>query len=408
MAISNKLTDLKIRQAIPSNKVSKLSDGRGMYLLLHPNGSKYWRMDFRHQGKQKTLALGIWPEVSLREARERRDKAKFEIQRGINPIEQRRTEENDKKSQQKLIEKRLKNTFHAVANEWLSKHALSWSEDHIRRVTRALENHIYPYLRDQALEEIEAPELLDVLRKLESQGKHEAAHRARQRLEAIFRYGITTRKCKKNPAIDLKGALTTHKVKNHAYLQETDIPIFMSKLDQYDGDRLTKLAVKFILYTFVRTSELRFAVWDEIDLDEINPIWKIPSERMKMKRPHYVPLVPQTIQLLDEVRTLKNSKDLIFPSQKNIRKAMSENTLLYALYRMGYHSRTTVHGFRSTASTVLNESRKWHPDVIERQLAHVEGNKVRAAYNHAEYLDERREMMQWWADKLDEFKECST
>ena len=168
----------------------------------------------------------------------------------------------------------------------------------------------------------------------------------------------------------------------------------MSKLDQYDGDRLTKLAVKFILYTFVRTSELRFAVWDEIDLDEINPIWKIPYERMKMKRPHYVPLVPQTIQLLDEARTLKNSKDLIFPSQKNIRKAMSENTLLYALYRMGYHSRTTVHGFRSTASTILNESRKWHPDVIEKQLAHVEGNKVRAAYNHAEYLDERREMMQ--------------
>ena len=210
MAISNKLTDLKIRQAIPSNKVSKLSDGRGMYLLLHPNGSKYWRMDFRHQGKQKTLALGIWPEVSLREAREKRDKAKLEIQSGINPIEQRRTEENDKKSQQELIENRLKNTFHAVANEWLSKHALSWSEDHIRRVSRALENHIYPYLRDQALEEIDAPELLDVLRKLESQGKHEAAHRARQRLEAIFRYGITIGKCKKNPAIDLKGALITH------------------------------------------------------------------------------------------------------------------------------------------------------------------------------------------------------
>lgn len=395
MAISNKLTDLKIRQAIPSNKVSKLSDGRGMYLLLHPNGSKYWRMDFRHQGKQKTLALGIWPEVSLREAREKRDKAKLEIQSKINPIEQRRTEENDEKSQQELIENRLKNTFHTVANEWLNKHALSWSEDHIRRVTHALENHIYPYLKDQTLEEIEAPKLLNMLRKLESQEKHEAAHKTRQRLEAIFRYGITTGKYKKNPAIDLKGALTTHKMKNHAYLREDDLPIFISKLDQYEGDRLTQIAVTFILYTFVKTSELRLAIWDEIDLDRINPIWKIPSERMKMKRPHYVPLVPQTVELLNEVKALIDSKDLIFPSQKNIQKAMSENTLLYALYRMGYHSRTTVHGFRSTANTILNKSRKWHPNVIEKQLAHKEGNKIKTTYNHAEYLDEHQEMMQW-------------
>ena len=154
-------------------------------------------------------------------------------------------------------------------------------------------------------------------------------------------------------------------------------------------------------FIFVRTSELRFAVWGEIDLDKTNPIWKIPSDRMKMKRPHYIPLVPQTVQLLDEVRELTDDGELVFPSQKNPRKAMSENTLLYAIYRMGYHKRATVHGFRSTASTILNESRKWHPDVIERQLAHVEGNKVRAAYNHAEYLDERREMMQWWADYLD-------
>jgi integrase len=411
MKASNKLTELTVRQAKPPGKVRKLSDGGGMYLLLHPNGSKYWRLDYRLSGKQQTLALGVWPNVSLKEAREIRDEAKQLIKQKINPIDFRRQKETmqreieDEKERNEEIQS---NTFSKVAYEWMNRQSSRWTEKHLFDVRSAFERHIFPDFGDKPIVETGVRDVLDTLRKLESENKYDAAYRARQRCDAVFRFGIVSGVCERNPAADLKDVLTPPKKNSQTALKPSELPEFLHKLQEYDLHRLTKLAMYFILYTFVRTSELRFAEWDEMDLESAKPTWKIPVKRMKMRRQHLVPLVHQTLDILHQVEEISGCEKLVFPQQKNPQRPMSENTLLYALYRMGYHSRATVHGFRATASTILNESGQWHPDAIERQLAHVEGNKVRAAYNRAEYLDERREMMQWWADKLDSFKLSST
>ena len=217
----------------------------------------------------------------------------------------------------------------------------------------------------------------------------------------MFRYGIITGLCEHNPAVSLKGALTPQRKKPQAALAPEELPEFLRRLEVYEGHRLTQLAMRFMLLTFVRTTELRHAEWKEFHLEGKTPIWIIPPERMKMRREHQVPLARQTLEVLDRVREISAEEILVFPGQQNPNRPMSENTLLYALYRMGYHSRATTHGFRSTASTILNESGRWHPDAIERQLAHIDANQVRKVYNRAEYLEERRRMMQWWADHLD-------
>ena len=400
MKISNKLTELAVRQAKPSEKVRKLSDGGGMHLLLHPNGSKYWRLDFRLSGKQKTLALGIWPTVSLTDARLKREEAKQKIKQGINPLEERREEVRHNQIAQVIAEAEECNTFQNIAEDWMKRQGPRWSKKHAFDIKRGLEKHVFPYVGDQLIAELGTRDVLSVLRRIEDEGKHEAAHRTRQRCEAVFRYGIITGICERNPASDLRGALTPPKKEKQAALKPSELPEFLNKLEEYDGHILTKLAMRFVLYTFVRTSELRFAEWEEMDLDSENPTWKLPAERMKMRREHLVPLVPQTLDVLHQVAEISQGEKLVFPGQNNPNRPMSENTLLFAIYRMGYHSRATTHGFRATASTILNESGLWHPDAIERQLAHVEGNKTRAAYNRAEHLVERRQMMQWWADYL--------
>ena len=283
----------------------------------------------------------------------------------------------------------------------MKKQVNSWSEDHALTVFRGLENHVFPHIGERPISEIGTREMLSVLRRLEAAGKHEAAQRARQRCEAVFRYGIITGICDHNPAIDLKGALTSPKKEKRAALSPPELPEFLEKLEHYDGHILTRLALYLILYTFVRTSELRYSEWSEFETGSDHPVWRIPAQRMKMKKEHLVPLSTQALDVLDKIASISGGGRLVFPGQNNPAGPMSENTLLYALYRMGYHSRATTHGFRSTASTVLNESGKWHPDSIERQLAHLEGNKVRAAYDRSEHLQERRRMMQWWADYLD-------
>ncbi len=237
-----------------------------------------------------------------------------------------------------------------------------------------------------------------MLRKIETRGALDITHRAMQTCSQIFRYAIITGRAKYNPAIDLRGALKSPGKSNHAYLEAAELPEFLSKLRAYDGHIQTRLAMDLLLLTFVRTTELRAAKWEEINLEKAE--WRIPAERMKMREQHIVPLSRQAIEIIEEVRKLSGHGIYVFPSQNNPDKFMSENTMLYALYRLGYHSRATIHGFRATASTILNEH-GFRADVIERQLAHGERNKVRAAYNHAQHLPERRDMMQWWADHLD-------
>ena len=375
-----------------------MSDGHGMYLLVHKNGSKYWRLDFRLNGKRKTLAIGVWPEISLTRARELREEARDHIQRGIDPLKHKR----DQQRKRVAGEER---TFSVLCQEWMQRQQPRWTEKHAFDVRRALENHVLPDLGHLPIADIDRQEVLSVLRVMEGQGKHEAAHRARQRIEAVFNFAIITGDCETNPAMGLTKALTPPVKKKMAALKPEELPEFLRRLEDYQGHRLTYLGMRFVIYTFVRTSELRLAEWKEFELKSANPVWTIPAERMKMRREHLVPLSKQAVQILQQVAEISGGERLVFPSQNNPNKPMSENTLLFAIYRMGYHSRATTHGFRSVASTMLNESEKWQPDAIERQLAHVESNKVRAAYDRAEHLPERRRMMQWWAEHIDSLKQ---
>ncbi len=396
MKSTNHLTELACRKASTPGK--KLSDGLGMYLLVHKNGSKYWRLDYRLDGKRKTLAIGVWPEVSLTRARELREEARDQIQRGIDPLKHKR----DQQRKRAAGEER---TFSVLCQEWMQRQKPRWTEKHAFDVRRALENHVLPDLGDLPIADIDRQVVLSVLRVMEGQGKHEAAHRARQRMEAVFNFAIITGDCETNPAAGLTKALTPPLKKKMPALKPEELPEFLLRLEDYQGHRLTYLGMRFVIYTFVRTRELREAEWKEFELKSANPVWTIPAERMKMRREHLVPLSKQAVQILQQVAEISGGERLVFPSQNNPNRPMSENTLLYALYRLGYHSRATTHGFRSVASTILNESEKWHPDAVERQLAHVESNKVRAAYDRAEHLPERRRMMQWWAEHIDSLKQ---
>lgn len=404
MRTTKNLTDLQIRQAKQKANQFKLNDGNGLYLLVHPNGSKYWRMKFRFDDKEKTLSFGVWPEVSLKEAREKLNKARKMINAGLNPIEIKREKKRIRLQSKKAksnIETEKKNTFEKVAYEWMSKQGPRWTEDHQTRVRRSLEIHVFPEIGQLPVTEIDTITLLNALRKIEMQGKHEAASRARQRCEGVFRYGIQTAICERNPAIDLRGALTPPTVKHLAALKPEEMPEFLNMLEIYEGHPVTRLAMWFMIYTFVRTKELRFAEWKDFKIDVEEPLWTIPAENMKARREHLVPLSYQTIELLEQMQDYSGPDGFVFQQEKNAQKPMSMNTLIFALYRMGYHSRATMHGFRATASTILNESGLWHPDAIERQLAHQEGNKVRAAYDRSLHMEQRRKMMQWWADHVD-------
>lgn len=386
------LTDIKCKSAQPSEKARKLSDEKGLYLEVMPNGGKYWRMKFRFAGKEKRLAFGVYPEVPLAEARDKRDEARKLIRDGIDPSQAKK----EKKLQHMLDHE---NTFEMVAREWLENRMESWTKRHASYTLRRLETDIFPTLGFKPINKITAPELLAVLREVEKRDALDLSHRLLQISGQVFRYAIATGRAERDIAADLRGALKTRKKENFAYLREEDLPEFFSRLTSYDGDLQTKLGLRLLILTFVRSSELRGAKWEEINFEKAE--WRIPGERMKMKEMHIVPLAKQALSILAQLKQLNGSRPFIFPSRtKPDTSFISENTLLYSLYRMGYHSQATTHGFRATASTVLNEH-GFRSDLIERQLAHGERNKVRAAYNHAQHLPERRQMMQWWADHLD-------
>ncbi|MBW3762149.1 tyrosine-type recombinase/integrase [Aeromonas jandaei] len=381
------LSDTAARQAKFTGKQQKLSDEKGLFLLITSSG-KYWRLKFRFGGKEKVLALGVYPEVSLKEARVKREEARRLLADGIDPSLARK---------QSKVASRLasENSFEVIAREWHQSQLARWSPIHAQRVIESLEADAFPDLGLVPVAELTAPIMLDALRKIEARGATETAGRVLQRISSVMRYAIQTGRVSYNPAQDLKGALRATKQEHRPALPRADLPEFYRRLAAEPLNPATRLAIHLLMLTMTRPGEVRFARWDEFDMARAE--WRIPAERMKMRVPHIVPLSRQALAVLEELRQISGHCELLFPSERKLTNPISENTLSYAMGRMGYKGIATPHGFRALASTILNEE-GFDPDVIERQLAHAERNKVRAAYHRAEYLDDRRKLLQWLAD----------
>lgn len=391
------LTDIAIRNAKPKEKLYKKSDGHGLYLIVMPNGAKYWRLKYRHLGKEKKLSIGVYPEVSLADAREKCLQARKLIAEGIDPSQAKK----DNKRQALL---NSQNTFEAVAREWHGNQLERWTPKHGQNVLHFLETDIFPFLGSRPIADIEPPELLEVLRKIEKRGAVYMAGRVKQICGQVFRYGVATGRGKRDTSADLRGALKTQKVQHFAALDIKEMPAFLNALERNEA-RLyarTRRAIRLLMLTFVRTNELINATWDEFDLD--NGQWEIPAERMKMRNPHIVPLSRQAIEILkeqkEETSHFTGSK-FVFPSQIRPIDPMSNNTILFAIGRLGYKGRMTGHGFRALAMSTIKERLGYRHEVVDRQLAHAPRSKVDRAYDRAQFLDDRRKMMQQWADYLD-------
>ncbi len=386
------LTVLAIRNAKPGNKPVRLYDSGGLYLEVTPSGGRWWRFAYRFGGKRKLMSLGIYQDITLAEARDRRDAARKLLAFGADPSAKRKADKRE-------VTDRATNSFEAVAREWYKRQAHLWVPTHAADVLRRLEINMFPDIGATPIADLTAPALLAALRKIEHRGAHDLAHRVLQVSGQIFRYGIATGRCERDLSTDLRGALAPHKGKHQAAITPEELPDLLRAIDGYTelGDRLTSQALRLLALTFVRTGELIGAQWEEYDLD--SAVWIIPAERMKMKTEHVVPLSQQAVEILRDIRTTGGESRYVF-SGRNLDKPISNNTMLFALYRMGYKGKMTGHGFRSVASTMLNEA-GFRADVIERQLAHGERNAIRGAYNRAEYLSERKAMMQQWADMLD-------
>lgn len=390
------LTDIQCKNAKAADRPKKFFDGFGLFLLVNPKGSKYWRFKYNYLGKEKRMAFGVYPEVSLAEAREKRDKARKLLSNDIDPSQA-------KKENRRRALLNAENTFEVVAREWHDNQKARWTEDHSRNVLHKLDNDIFPYIGKRPIADIDAPELLSVLRKIEQRGALDMATRARGMCGQVFRYGIATGRCKRDHSADLKEALKTRRTKHFAALDIKQIPDFLRALDRNDARLFgrTRRAVRMLMYTFVRTTELIEATWNEFDFEKKE--WNIPAERMKMRRPHIVPLSRQVLEILEDQRkeTGHLNSPYVFPSQIKPRQAMSNNTVLFAIGRLGYKGLMTGHGFRALARTAIRENLGYEADVIERQLAHGHRNKVVAAYDRTQFLDKRRVMMQHWSDYLD-------
>lgn len=393
------LTDIKVKKAkggiTPDGKETtkryKMGDTRGLYLEVSPNGGKWWRLKYRFEGKERRLSLGVYPDVSLKDARERREEFRRQIAKGIDPAVVRKEEKEIAAD---------KNCFETIAREWHQKFSATWTDDHAARTLTRIQNDVSPWLGKRNISEITAPDLLVVLRRVESRGALETAHRINQICGQVFRYAIATGRADRDISVDLKGALPPTRVKHHASITEPKaIGELLRAINSYSGSFITAIALKLSPLLFVRPGELRQAEWSEVDLE--NKEWRIPAEKMKMRELHIVPLSTQAVQLIRELHPLTGKGKYLFPSNRTTTRPMSNNTINASLRRLGYtKEEMTAHGFRSMASTILNEQ-GWNRDAIERQLAHSERDGVRAAYNYAQYLPERKKMMQSWADYLD-------
>ena len=386
-----KLNARQVDAAKPREKAYKLADGAGLYLEVVPSGSRYWRMKYRFNGKEKRMAFGVYPAVSLAQARALRDEAKKKLAEGIDP--------SFAKKEEKLVrDVQLNNTFQAVALEWHGTKVSRWSEGYASDIIEAFNKDIFPYIGQQPVNDIKPLVLLNVLRRMENRGATEKAKKVRQRCSEVFRYAIVTGRAEYNPAADLTSAMSGHESKHYPFLTVEELPEFFKALAGYTGSPLVVLAARLLILTGVRTGELRGAFWSEFDLEKA--VWEIPAERMKMKRPHLVPLSTQALEIVQQLKVMSGQYPLVFPGRNDPRKTMSEASINQVFKRIGYTGRVTGHGFRHTMSTILHEE-GFNTAWIETQLAHVDKNAIRGTYNHALYLEGRREMMQWYADYID-------
>lgn len=392
------LTKLECDRATcaPGKPYTRLADGLGMYLEVTAAGGKYWRMKYRHAGKEKRLALGVYPEVTLAEARKRRDKARDALAAGEDPGQLKR----EAKLKRALMDA---TTFEAVARQWWAHWKGPRSPRHADYVIRRLEADVFPAIGSRPLASITAPQLLAMAKGIEARGALDIAKRSLQTCGQILRYAVAHGQIERNPAADVRpsDALKPRQKENYARLDAKEVPELLRKIEAYQGSAYTRLAMKLMAYTFVRTGELIGARWAEFDLEAAE--WRIPAERMKMRTPHIVPLAPQAVDVLQALQTLSGGRPLLFPGERDHERPMSNNTILFALKRMGFGGRMTGHGFRGIASTMLHEQGYPH-HVIELQLAHQKRDQVSASYDHATYLQDRRIMMNAWADHLDKLR----
>jgi integrase len=399
------LTDTRIRSTKSSDKPIKLTDGGGLILEIRPTGAKLWRLRYRIAGKENMYALGAYVEApkgesevqaqarrnggdyTLAEARVERERCRRLIKQGIHPAHQRQAVKAETIAANQ-------NTFEAVAREWVAQNRERWTPYYLRQVERFMASEVYRYVGSMPIRSLSAAQMLEVVKRTELRAPT-VALMVRQWCSAVFRFAVATLRADGDPTVALKGAIARKKVQHHKPLRREDIPAFLASLQSYGGAESTKIALRLLMLTFVRPIELRAARWSEFDLK--NAIWRVPAERMKMRESHVVPLPRQAVSLLEQLQGITGKQDWLFPNRRRPATYMTGTTLNRALENMGYGNKFSSHGFRATASTILNEM-NFRPDVIERQLAHAPKNRVRAAYNQAEYLEERRAMMQTWAD----------
>jgi len=384
------LTDAQLRNL---SEPGKYFDGGGLFLDLTKAGGRYWRLKYRHGGKEKLLALGVYPTVSLKTARELANDARKTLKGGGDPGGLRKAEKA------KVVQETV-NTLEAVSRDWLTHQAARWAPVTLARIRASLEADIFPALGARPVASIKPGEIMAAVKKVEARGAADQADRVLKRVKAVYRWAVTHERIESNPMVDLVPSeiLKPRHVTHRPALADSDLPAFLAKLATYDGDPHTVLALRLLMLTATRPGETRGALWAEFDLDAA--LWNIPAARMKMKLEHRVPLSRQAVEVLRTMQTLSGDRELVFPSPFYPSKPLSENTFNSALARMGFKGSATAHGFRALFSTVANEC-NWNPDAIERQLAHVERNGVRAAYHRSTYLDDRAKLMQWWADYLD-------
>lgn len=384
------LTDLEIRRSKPLDKPYTLNDGNGLSLLIEPNGSRGWRFRYRFDGKPKMLSLGTYPLTSLTEARQKRDEAKKLVAAGINPSDVRKRDKQDRQNE-------ISNTFEAIAREWYEKRIDRWSVSYSEEMLKTFEADVFPYIGGRPISEIKPMELMGVLSRLDERGATEKLRKVRQRCGEVWRYAIVTGRAEYNPAPDLASAFSPHKKEHYAFLKTEELPEFFRTLNTYSGSIVVKLAMRLQVLTGLRPGELRQGQWSEIDFEK--RLWEVPPARMKKRRPHCVPLSDQAIAILEQLKPITGQYPFIFPGRIHHSKPISEMAMNVLIRRIGYAGRVTGHGFRHTMSTILHEQ-GYNTAWIETQLAHVDKNSIRGTYNHAQYLDGRREMLQWYADYM--------
>ena len=409
---AQKLTDLSVRKAKPKDKPYKLSDGGGLYLHVMPNGSKYWRYQYRYQGKPKVMGIGVYPTLSLTEARGDHTEAHALVKSGLDPVVHRQLARAERAANQALQAAADRLTFEKVAIEWHDMQMPRWSDSHAKRVMKCLERELFPDLGAIPIAAITTKQIQVCIEAVDERGALDHAKRTMQRVRGVFRFAQAKTYISVDPTLTLDEVtkLTPRPTRHRPALDVKDLPAFWQRLDKYSGHPLTRLALNLLMLTMVRPGELRFAKWAEFDIDDA--LWTIPPERMKVKKrknkgqeqeasPHLVPLSRQALQVLDEIHPYSGHLDILFPSALDPTKPVAENTWSYAMHRMGYKGIASPHGFRTLGSTELNGTNQWSVDAIELQLAHIDTNKIRAAYNRGDRLPERRKMLQWLADYYD-------